>query len=137
MGDPMNQKRSGNNAWRSDGFTIIELLLVIVIITILALIAIPIFLTQRGKGWDANCKSDLHNAAIAQATYYHDNATYSNDVDELIDIGYKQSSKIQMSVESADDTGYCLEAFHDANPERIWNVESGAGNPNPLLDACP
>lgn len=114
----------------------VELLLVIIIITILSLIAVPIFLSQREKGWDANSKSDLHNAAIAQATYYHDNNTYSNNVNELLDLGYKRSANIQLSIEAADADGYCMEAFHDSNPGKIWKVEGDAGDPNIAEGSC-
>jgi type IV pilus assembly protein PilA len=55
------------------GFTLIELLVVIIIIGILAAIAIPVFLNQRKKGYDASVKSDLHNIATAEETYLTDN----------------------------------------------------------------
>src|ERR1700754_4977096 len=58
------------------GFTLIELLVVILIIGILAAIAIPAFLNQKGKAYDSNAKSDARTAATAEETYYTDNAAY-------------------------------------------------------------
>jgi type IV pilus assembly protein PilA len=59
-----------------EGFTLIELLVVIIIIGILAAIAIPVFLSQRQKGYDAGIKSDLRNAATAEESYLTDNDFY-------------------------------------------------------------
>ena len=55
---------------REGGFTLIELLVVIIIIGILAAIAIPVFLNQRSKGYDAQSKSDLRNFATQEETYF-------------------------------------------------------------------
>jgi type IV pilus assembly protein PilA len=60
-----------------EGFTLIELLVVILIIGILAAVAIPAFLNQRGKANDANVKSDITTAQTAEETYYTDNQTYT------------------------------------------------------------
>jgi len=60
---------------KDQGFTLIELLVVIIIIGILAAIAIPVFLNQRQKGYDAQAKSDLRNLATLEETYLTDNPT--------------------------------------------------------------
>ncbi|HXD61449.1 MAG TPA: prepilin-type N-terminal cleavage/methylation domain-containing protein [Lacisediminihabitans sp.] len=57
------------NGENDKGFTLIELMVVIIIIGILAAIAIPVFLNQRQQAWDASVKSDLGNAAIAAESY--------------------------------------------------------------------
>jgi type IV pilus assembly protein PilA len=60
-----------------EGFTLIELLVVIIIIGILAAIAIPVFLSQRQKGYDAQAKSDARNAATIEETYLTDYNNYA------------------------------------------------------------
>ncbi len=59
------------------GFTLIELLVVILIIGILAAIAIPSFLNQKGKANDAAAKSQARTAQTAAETYGTDNNGYA------------------------------------------------------------
>ena len=59
------------------GFSLIELLIVVVIIGILAAIAIPKFANTKEKAYIAQMKSDLKNLASAQESYFADNNTYA------------------------------------------------------------
>src|SRR3954468_17657817 len=58
---------------REGGFSLIELLVVMIIIGILAAIAIPIFLNQRKKAQDSAAKADVSTIGKEIATYYVDN----------------------------------------------------------------
>jgi len=87
----MEKLRSRSQA----GFTLIELLVVIAIIGILAAIAIPQFAAYRRRGYDADVKSNLKNAATAEEAYFVDNDTYTGTVGSLT--GYNQSTNVTMS----------------------------------------
>jgi len=65
---------------REDGFTLIELMVVVLIIAILIAIAIPTFLGARARAQDRAAQSNLRNALTAEKTYYTDNQAYSADV---------------------------------------------------------
>src|SRR6266511_3379667 len=65
------------------GFTLIELLVVILIIGILAAIAIPSFLNQRGKAQDSEAKSGARTAQTAEETYFTDNQAYTSTESDL------------------------------------------------------
>jgi type IV pilus assembly protein PilA len=58
------------------GFTLIELMVVVLIIAILIAIAIPTFLGARARAQDAAAKSDLRNGLTAEKTVYVDTQNY-------------------------------------------------------------
>jgi type IV pilus assembly protein PilA len=58
------------------GFTLIELLVVMIIIGILAGIALPIFMKQRGKAVDSSMKADVRHVAVGMENYYADANAY-------------------------------------------------------------
>lgn len=51
------------------GFTLVELLVVMLILGILAAIAIPAFFSQRDKGFDSDTKADVRSVQTAMETY--------------------------------------------------------------------
>ena len=60
-----------------EGFTLIELMVVVLIIAILLAIAIPTFLGARTKAQDRAAQSNLRNALTAEKTYYTDAQQYT------------------------------------------------------------
>jgi len=59
------------------GFTLVELLIVILIIGILAAIALPAFLNQREKAQDTEAKTALRTAQTAIAVHHMDAESYA------------------------------------------------------------
>lgn len=58
------------------GFTIIELLVVIVIIGILVALALPNLFAAQARGRDSERKNDLKNLQQRLETYFNDNGSY-------------------------------------------------------------
>ena len=63
---------------REGGFTLIELMVVVLIIAILIAIAIPTFLGARQRAQNRAAQSGLRNALTAAKTIYTDSQTYAS-----------------------------------------------------------
>jgi type IV pilus assembly protein PilA len=134
------------------GFTLIELLVVILIIGILAAIAIPSFLNQKGKANDATAKSQVKTLQTAVETYATDhNGDYSGLGTGTPSVLYTGSNAIEptlgdtssatWSVVSSSTSGYTIkstsnvtgDAFTITNnagvTSRTCSAGTGAGQP--------
>ncbi len=91
------------------GFTLIELMAVVVIIGILAAIAIPNYIGQQDKARDAAAMAQLRTAATSQQLYHVDQNAFAGTATELEAYGFRQGEQ-EVTVGAADASTYCMEA---------------------------
>lgn len=94
------------------GFTLIEILAVLAIISILSAIAIPRFDSIRDRAFVSTMTGDLHNLRLAQEIYYRspDN-DYAASVEELGD-RYASSPDVTVTITDAGPDHYSATATH-------------------------
>jgi general secretion pathway protein G len=73
----------GNSRWGRRGFTLVELLIVIVIIAVLAAIAIPKFSNSNLRSRESSLKSDLKVCRDAVNSFYADTSAYPASLSAL------------------------------------------------------
>jgi type IV pilus assembly protein PilA len=113
------------------GFTLIELMVVVLIIAILIAIAIPTFLGLRRRAQDRAAQSNLRNGLIAAKAFYTDAESYTgfdaaagetiepsltwadgagsslNTVNVVV-VGAAPSQQLVLNTESASGTEFCI-----------------------------
>jgi type IV pilus assembly protein PilA len=68
------------------GFTLVELLVVVLIIGLLAALGISSFLSQRSKAQDAEAKQVMRTASHALQVFHMDHDTYNATVADLVEV---------------------------------------------------
>jgi len=113
----------------AQGFTLLELLIVMVIISILASISLPQYGSYRRRGFDIRAVSDLRNAAVAEEAYFMDYERYINCTDNqcagLPGIGaLSKGVRMQMTVGESAFSGWAKHTQGTGKTFR-WDSEHG------------
>jgi type IV pilus assembly protein PilA len=111
--------------WRDErAFTLIELLVVILIIGILAAVAIPSFLNQRGKANDAGAKAVARTAETAEEVAYTNGEVYVTQAAGAGATGLLNTLETTLTAPSATCVG---SAPYAVSPCGLTATASGGG----------
>jgi len=115
-------KRLKNRADEEAGFTLIELMVVVLIIGILIAIALPTFLGARERAQNRAAQSSLRNALVAAKTAYTDDGDYTGaDTAAELDLIEPSLSYLGAAVPSTGPTAVSVAVNAGGN---LWSGAS-------------
>jgi prepilin-type N-terminal cleavage/methylation domain-containing protein len=99
---------------RREGFTFVELLMVMLLIGALSSMAVPRFRQFKARAYIATMQSDLGNLKIAQEVYWAEHQKYATDTTSL---EIRISTNVAIAITSQDAIGgYTAVATHSNVP---------------------
>ncbi len=111
------------------GFTLVELMIVMAIIGVLAVIAVPSFVTAIRHAREAVLKEDLHILRSAIDSYTMDKQKAPQSLDDLVQEGYLKSIPEDPMTHSTStwvtDTSDSMHSLDETEPG-VDDVHSGA-----------
>lgn len=114
---------------RKAGFTLVELLIVIVVIGLLAAVAMPRLSATKGRSFLAAMRSDLRNFAAYEESYFYDTAVYTPNLADLVSRGFQTTDGVDLTIVEATVTGWSVLAEH---PLVVENCALFVGNAAPV-----
>ena len=116
-------KRASSN----QGFTLLELIVVVAVLGILAAIAIQQFQLHRARAIDASMRSDLKNVALAMESYYGEFLSYPSTEAAIITVGYRKTSGVTLAITLPTPSTFTVTATRPNGSQPSFTFDSSTG----------
>jgi type IV pilus assembly protein PilA len=104
------RSRIVKGAATGDGFTLIEVILVLVIIGVLLAIAVPSILSYRNRASDAVAKANVRVAIPSIEAYHGDHTTYVGMTPAILRAQYDRELSDTISFGALAPTAFCVQS---------------------------
>jgi prepilin-type N-terminal cleavage/methylation domain len=111
---------------KTKGFTLIELMIVVVIIGILAALAIPNFLRYQAKSKQSEAKTNLGAIYVSETAYYGEHDVYESTIGNL-DWAPEGRTRYSYNIVGISSTSFSAEATGDIDADATidrWVIDN-------------
>ena len=109
------------------GFTLLELIVVVAVLGVLVAIALQQFSLYRSRATDAAMRSDLKNAALAMESYYGEFLDYPASVNALQLVGYRRTNGVTLTINVSSPSSFTLNAATPNGTQPSFTFDSTTG----------
>jgi general secretion pathway protein G len=123
------QQAAPARAWRTSGFTLMEMMIVMVLIVILAGIGLSVYGNSVQRAKEAALKEDLFRMRDAIDQYYADKNKYPNSLEDLVSEKYLRAVPVDPFTTTTDSWQTTMSDPDPSQPtleSGISNVKSGS-----------
>ena len=114
-------------AMGEQGFTLLELIVVVAALGVLLAIALQQFSLYRSRATDAAMRSDLKNAALAMESYYGEFLDYPASVNALRLVGYRNTNGVTLTINVSSPSSFTLNAATPNGTQPSFTFDSTTG----------
>ena len=126
----------GGRLVKDDGFTLVEVLVVLVIVGLLAAVGFPALWEQRASARRVTLQADVRNVGLLAEAYYAEAGTYDGFDGSSMESGFARADGVTITVDDESVSSFCVSGRHVSLAGEVWSFDSDRVGA-PRLESAP